>query len=100
VTLVDALVISAGCQRPIRFVMDHNIFRIPLLSFVFRTAKTIPIASAKEDPQTLERAYDEIAGELEIGGGWKGAWIGRLRAKGLEPASLAVIPAKAGIQVS
>jgi 1-acyl-sn-glycerol-3-phosphate acyltransferase len=67
VSFVDALVIAAGCPRPIRFVMDHNIFKVPLLNFVFRTAKTIPIASAKEDPQALERAYDEVAKALEDG---------------------------------
>ena len=67
VSFVDALVIAAGCPRPIRFVMDHNIFKMPLLSFVFRTAKTIPIASAKEDPQALERAYDEVAKALSEG---------------------------------
>lgn len=67
VSFVDALVIAAGCPRPIRFVMDHNIFKVPLLNFVFRTAKTIPIASAKEDPQALERAYDEVAKALGDG---------------------------------
>jgi 1-acyl-sn-glycerol-3-phosphate acyltransferase len=67
VSFVDALVIAAGCQRPIRFVMDHNIFKTPILNFVFRTAKTIPIASAKEDPQALERAYDEVAKALQDG---------------------------------
>ena len=67
VSFVDALVIAAGCPRPIRFVMDHNIFKIPLLNFVFRTAKAIPIASAKEDPQALERAYDEVALALAAG---------------------------------
>ena len=67
VSFVDALVIAAGCPRPIRFVMDHNIFKVPVLNFVFRTAKTIPIASAKEDPQALERAYDEVAKALNDG---------------------------------
>jgi 1-acyl-sn-glycerol-3-phosphate acyltransferase len=47
--------------------MDHRIFRIPLLNFVFRTGGAIPIASAKEDPALLERAYDEIARGLEKG---------------------------------
>ena len=42
-------------------MIDHRIFKIPLLNFVFRTAKAIPIASAKEDPQALEHAYDEVA---------------------------------------
>jgi hypothetical protein len=30
--------------------MDHRIFGLPVLSFVFHTGKAIPIASAKEDP--------------------------------------------------
>jgi 1-acyl-sn-glycerol-3-phosphate acyltransferase len=67
VSYVDALVISAACRRPIRWVMDHNIFRVPLLSFFFRTAKAIPIAPARESEETLKRAYDEIAQALENG---------------------------------
>jgi 1-acyl-sn-glycerol-3-phosphate acyltransferase len=67
VSFVDALIIAAACRRPIRFVMDHNIFRIPVLSFIFRTGKTIPIAPAKENPALLEKAYDEIAAALRDG---------------------------------
>ena len=43
------MVIAACVRRPIRFVMDHKIFRIPVLSFVFRAMRTIPIAPARED---------------------------------------------------
>ena len=67
VSYVDALVISAACRRPIRWVMDHNIFRVPLLSFFFTTARAIPIASAKEDARVLESAYDTIAEALANG---------------------------------
>jgi hypothetical protein len=67
VSFVDALVITAACRRPIRFVMDHRIFRIPILSFVFRTNRCIPIASAKEDPALLARAYEDIAAALAAG---------------------------------
>ena len=67
VSFVDALIIAAACSRPARFVMDHGIFRIPVLNFVFRTGRAIPIASAREDPALLERAYDEIARALEAG---------------------------------
>lgn len=67
VSYVDALVISAACRRPIRWVMDQRIFRIPLLRFFFRTVKAIPIAPARIDPQTLQRAYDAIARELAAG---------------------------------
>lgn len=67
VSFVDALVIMAACQRPIRFVMDHQIFRIPVLNFVFREGRAIPIAPAKEDPALLEQAYEEVAKALEAG---------------------------------
>jgi hypothetical protein len=67
VSFVDGLVIAAACPRPVRFVMDHQIFKIPVLSFVFRTGRAIPIAPAREDPAALERAYDQIAKALEEG---------------------------------
>lgn len=67
VSFVDALVITAACRRPIRFVMDHRIFRTPIVSFVFREGRAIPIASAKEDPAMMERAFDEVARALEAG---------------------------------
>ena len=68
VSFVDALVISAACRRPIRFVMDHRIFKLPIMSFVFRTARTIPIASAREDVKMMERAFEEVAKTLREGG--------------------------------
>ncbi|MBK7768578.1 MAG: MFS transporter [Sulfuritalea sp.] len=67
VSFVDALVIMAACRRPIRFVMDHNIFRWPVLNFVFRTSKAIPIASAREDQAMMDRAFDEVAKALDAG---------------------------------
>jgi 1-acyl-sn-glycerol-3-phosphate acyltransferase len=67
VSYVDALVISAACRRPIRFVMDHHIFALPVLSFVFRTSHAIPIASAKENAALKERAFDEVAKALTEG---------------------------------
>ena len=67
VSFADALIIMAGSRRPIRFVMDHHIFRWPILSFVFRNSRAIPIAPAKEDPAMMERAFDEVAAALEAG---------------------------------
>jgi len=67
VSFVDAAVILAGSPRPIRFVMDHKIFRVPILSFVFRTAKAIPIAPYKENPAMLEAAYAEVSRALADG---------------------------------
>lgn len=65
VSFVDALVIGGVIQRPVRFVMDHRIFKVPVLNFVFRTAGTIPIASAKEDQAMLDRAYEKIDAYLK-----------------------------------
>ena len=67
VSYVDAIVIGAASPRPIRFVMDHKIFKTPLLGWIFRTAKAIPIASAKEDPWLMEKAYVDIAQALHQG---------------------------------
>jgi 1-acyl-sn-glycerol-3-phosphate acyltransferase len=67
VSYVDSLVIASGCRRPVRFVMDHNIFRIPVLNFVFRTAGAIPIAPTKVDPKMLQAAYERIAEYLQQG---------------------------------
>ena len=60
VSYVDALVIGGCLRRPVRFVMYYKIFEIPLLRSLFRTARAIPIASAKENPQLLEEAYASI----------------------------------------
>ncbi len=67
VSFVDALIIGGSCPRPVRFVMHHKIFAIPVLSFIFRTAKAIPVASRKEDPAMLEQAMDRVAEELADG---------------------------------
>jgi 1-acyl-sn-glycerol-3-phosphate acyltransferase len=65
VSFVDALIIGGSIRRPIRFVMYYKIFQIPLIKFLFRTARAIPIASAKEDADLLEAAFDQIDAELE-----------------------------------
>jgi 1-acyl-sn-glycerol-3-phosphate acyltransferase len=67
VSYVDAIVIMAASPRPIRFVMDHQIFKTPLLGFIFRTGKAIPIAPAKDDPWLMEKAFIDIAQALHEG---------------------------------
>ncbi len=67
VSYVDALVLSALCPRPIRFVMDASIFRVPVLSWLFRQVNAIPIASAKKEPATLEKALAAVEEALRQG---------------------------------
>jgi len=67
VSYVDAIVILAASPRPIRFVMDHRIFKTPLLGFIFRTGKAIPIAPAHENPWLMEKAFVDVAQALHEG---------------------------------
>ncbi|MGF6975238.1 1-acyl-sn-glycerol-3-phosphate acyltransferase [Paraburkholderia sp. JPY465] len=67
VSFVDAIVIMAESPRPIRFVMDHQIFRSPFIGWLFRHAKAIPIAPAHQDAALLTRAYDLCAQALADG---------------------------------
>ncbi|AJY17857.1 MFS transporter [Burkholderia multivorans] len=67
VSYVDALVLAAASPRPIRFVMDHRIFKTRFASWVFRHAKAIPIAPRHEDPGMLARAYDACEAALKDG---------------------------------
>jgi len=67
VGFADAIVISAGCPRPVRFIMESSIFRIPVLSAIFRGMKAIPVAPAREEPEVYERAFQIVAEELRDG---------------------------------
>jgi len=64
VGFADAIVISAACPRPVRFIMESSIFKIPVLKTIFRGMKAIPVAPAKEDPEVYERAFQTVAAEL------------------------------------
>jgi 1-acyl-sn-glycerol-3-phosphate acyltransferase len=67
VSYMDALIVGGVVRRPVRFVMYYKIFNIPVLRFIFRTAKAIPIAGRNEDPALLDRAFDEIDRALADG---------------------------------
>lgn len=64
VTFIDWLVISASIRRPLRFVMHYEFFQMPIMNFFFKSAKVIPIAGAKEDPEMMARAFESIAATL------------------------------------
>lgn len=67
VSFVDAVLLMAASPRPIRFVMDHRIFQIPVLGWMFRLAKAIPIAPKSEDPAAYERAFADAQKVLREG---------------------------------
>lgn len=67
VSFVDAVLLMAASPRPIRFVMDHRIFKVPVLGWLFKLAKAIPVAPQKEDPAAYEAAFRESAQVLREG---------------------------------
>jgi 1-acyl-sn-glycerol-3-phosphate acyltransferase len=64
---MDALILSACVPRPARFVMYYKIFNIPLLRWIFKTGKAIPIAGAREHPQVMQQAFDAVDAALAEG---------------------------------
>jgi 1-acyl-sn-glycerol-3-phosphate acyltransferase len=67
VSFVDAILLTAASPRPIYFLMDHRIFRTPVLGTLFRLAKAIPVAPRSEDPAAYEKAFDAAAKVLRDG---------------------------------
>jgi 1-acyl-sn-glycerol-3-phosphate acyltransferase len=67
VSFVDAVLLMAASPRPIRFIMDHRIFAVPVLGAMFRLAKAIPIAPQREDPAVYERAFAQAREVLADG---------------------------------
>jgi 1-acyl-sn-glycerol-3-phosphate acyltransferase len=67
VSFIDWFVITAASRRPVRFVMDHRIFKNPFLGWAFRLSKAIPIAPAKEDAALKEKAFAAIGAALKDG---------------------------------
>jgi 1-acyl-sn-glycerol-3-phosphate acyltransferase len=67
VSYMDALILGGSIPRPVRFVMHHRIFDIPVLRWIFRTARAIPIAGGREDPALMQRAFADIEAALDAG---------------------------------
>ncbi|WP_341913807.1 MFS transporter [Polaromonas sp. YR568] len=67
VSFIDPLLLMAASPRPIYFVMDHRIFRMPVLGWLFRLARAIPIAPRAEDPAAYEAAFEAAARVLRNG---------------------------------
>jgi 1-acyl-sn-glycerol-3-phosphate acyltransferase len=67
VSFVDAVLLMAASPRPIAFIMDHRIFQIPVLGWLFKLGKAIPIAPQREDPVVYEQAFARARKVLEEG---------------------------------
>jgi len=67
VSYMDALILAACIPRPVRFVMYYKIFNVPVMRWIFKTAKAIPIAGEKENPELMQAAFEQIDAVLAEG---------------------------------
>ncbi len=67
VSYVDALLLAGAIRRPVRFVMFKPIYDMPVLNYIFRTGKTIPIDSKTRNPEIYTRAFERVKEELDSG---------------------------------
>ncbi|MBN8432460.1 MFS transporter [Microbulbifer salipaludis] len=67
VSYVDALLLAGAVRRPIRFIMYKPIYEIPVLHFIFKTSRAIPICSKQQDPDGYAQAFAEIEQGLKDG---------------------------------
>jgi 1-acyl-sn-glycerol-3-phosphate acyltransferase len=67
VSYVDAVLLMAASPRPIYFLMDYRIFKVPVLGWLFRLAKAIPVASKSEDLAAYDAAFDAATKVLRDG---------------------------------
>jgi len=67
VSFIDAVLLMAASPRPIRFIMDSEIFKLPVIGWFFRLGKAIPIAPRSVDPETYEQAFARAKQVLDDG---------------------------------
>ncbi len=67
VSYMDPVILLGAVRRPMRFVMWYKIFHMPFLRFIFKNAKAIPIAGARENKQMMDEAFEKVDAELEAG---------------------------------
>ncbi len=64
---VDALLLMAASPRPMRFLMDHRIFAVPVLGWLFKLAKAIPVAPQADNPAAYAAAFEAADRVLAAG---------------------------------
>ncbi|MBY0407085.1 MAG: 1-acyl-sn-glycerol-3-phosphate acyltransferase [Rickettsiales bacterium] len=64
VSYVDGPIIDAGCPRRVRYLIDEDIFHLPVVHYLMTLNRSIPIAYNRK---SVEKAFDEISEGLKAG---------------------------------
>lgn len=64
VSYMDGVIVASGCKRPVRFVIDREIYNLPVVHYFMVYNRAIPIAPTRE---SVMQALDEISAGLKAG---------------------------------
>ncbi|MGE0753867.1 MAG: 1-acyl-sn-glycerol-3-phosphate acyltransferase [Alphaproteobacteria bacterium] len=64
VSYVDGPVIDAGCPRAVRYILDEDIYNLPVVHTLMKLDRAIPIAPNRK---SVEAALDEVSRGLQNG---------------------------------
>jgi 1-acyl-sn-glycerol-3-phosphate acyltransferase len=64
VSYVDGPIIDAGCGRRVRYLIDQDIYNLPVVHYLMSLNHSIPIAYNRK---SVEKAFDEISAGLKAG---------------------------------
>lgn len=64
VSYVDGPIIDAGCKRHIHYLIDEDIYNLPIVHYIMTLNKAIPIAYNRK---SVEQAFDKISEVLRAG---------------------------------
>jgi len=67
VSFFDPPILLGVLPRPARFVMWYGFYELPVVGYLFRWLKAIPIGNRRDRPELVEQAFDTVAKELEEG---------------------------------
>ncbi len=67
VSFFDPVILLSVLPRPARFVMWYGFYELPVVGYLFKWLKSIPIGNRRERPELVQAAFDKVAEELEAG---------------------------------
>ena len=67
VSYVDALILAGAVRRPIRFIMEYDIYQNKAFHWFFSGAKAIPICSPRQSKEVYKQAFEQVSQALEEG---------------------------------
>ncbi|KJG33349.1 MFS transporter [Photobacterium angustum] len=65
VSYMDALLLAGSCPRPIRFLMDRDIYNLPLVKSFCKACKAIPVDA--NDRTSIRNAFSKVSEHLDDG---------------------------------